>query len=72
MMKALKTMLAVHNVSFDTHDHWIMCFAHIINLCSGQVIDAASGMAGDKNTVTDYPAYLTFSFLFHFSFRFHL
>ena len=50
MMKALKTMLAVHDVSFDAHDHWIMCFAHIINLCSGRVIDAASGMAGDKNT----------------------
>ena len=50
MMKALETMLAVRDVSFDAHDHRIMCFAHIINLCSGWVIDAASGVAGDKNT----------------------
>jgi len=50
MMKALETMLAARDVSFDAHDHRIMCFAHIINLCSGRVIDAASGVAGDKNT----------------------
>jgi len=50
MMKVLETMLAARDVSFDAHDRWIMCFAHIINLCSGQVIDAASGMAGNKNT----------------------
>ena len=50
MMKALETLLAVHDVSFDAHDRRIMCFAHIINLCSGQVIDATSGMAGDKNS----------------------
>jgi len=50
MMKALKTMLAAHDISFDAHDRQIMCFTHIINLCSGWVIDAASGMAGDKNT----------------------
>ena len=43
-------MLAVRDISFDAHDHQIICFAHIINLCSGQVIDAASGMAGNKNT----------------------
>jgi len=50
MMKVLKTMLAARDVSFDTHDCRIMCFAHIINLCSGWVIDATSGVAGDKNT----------------------
>jgi len=50
MMKVLKTMLAACDVSFDAYDHWIMCFTHIINLSSGWVIDAASGMAGDKNT----------------------
>jgi len=43
-------MLAAHDISFDAHDRQIMCFAHIINLCSGQVIDATSGVAGDKNT----------------------
>ena len=50
MMKALETMLAACDISFDAYDCQIMCFAHIINLCSGWVIDAASGMAGDKNT----------------------
>jgi len=50
MIKALETMLAACDISFDAHDCWIMCFAHIINLCSGWVIDAASGVAGDKNT----------------------
>ena len=50
MMKALEMMLAARDVSFDAHNWQIICFAHIINLCSGRVIDATSGMAGDKNT----------------------
>ena len=52
-MKALETMLADRDVSFDAHDRRIMCFAHIINLCSGRVIKAASnmaGMAGDEDS----------------------
>ena len=50
MVKALKMMLANHDISFDACDRRIMCFAHIINLCSGWVINAASNMAGDKDS----------------------
>ena len=50
MVKALEMMLANRDVSFDARDHRIMCFAHIINLCSGRVINAASNMAGDEDS----------------------
>ena len=50
MVKALKTILANRDVSFDACDHRIMCFAHIINLCSGRVINATSNMAGDEDS----------------------
>lgn len=42
MMETLETKLAARDISFDAHDRRIMCFAHIINLCSKQAIDAAS------------------------------
>jgi len=50
IVKALKMMLANHDISFDACDCRIMCFAHIINLCSGRVINAASNMAGDEDS----------------------
>ena len=44
MMAALTTKLKSRDISFDARDRRIMCFAHIINLCSGQAICAASGV----------------------------
>ena len=44
MMAVLTTKLKSHDVSFDARDRRIMCFAHIINLCSGRAICAASGV----------------------------
>jgi hypothetical protein len=38
MMHKLKAILAKHDIKFDMDDHRIMCFAHVINLCSGWVI----------------------------------
>ena len=44
MMVALVMKLKLRDVSFDARDHRIMCFAHIIDLCSGRVIHASSGV----------------------------
>ena len=44
MMAALATKLKLRDVSFDARDHRIMCFAHIIDLCSGWAIHASSGV----------------------------
>jgi len=37
MMQVLKTILARREIEFDTNDRKIMCFAHVIDLCSGRV-----------------------------------
>ena len=63
MMKSLEKRMAARDVSFDARDRRIMCFAHIINLCSGRVIHAASNGAGyddgysssDDNAVPSNP-----------------
>jgi len=44
MMESLMQKLKLYDVPFDVHNNRIMCFAHIINLCSGQAICAASGV----------------------------
>ena len=44
MMAALAMKLKSHDVSFDARDRRIMCFAHIIDLCSGRAIHASSGV----------------------------
>jgi len=49
MMEQLKPMLASHNIPFDATDHQIMCFAHMINLCSGHVICAVTDGAVDND-----------------------
>jgi len=46
MMKSLEKRIAACDVSFDARDCRIICFAHIVNLCSGQVIHATSNRAG--------------------------
>jgi len=47
MMATLEGMFAQRDITFDAHDRRIMCFAHVINLCSGRAILAASD--GDAN-----------------------
>jgi hypothetical protein len=37
MMQSLQTMLGARDIAFDTVDHKIMCFAHIVDLSSKQV-----------------------------------
>ena len=44
MMAALVMKLKSYDVSFNVHDCRIMCFAHIIDLCSGWAICASSGV----------------------------
>ena len=43
MMEWLAKKLALHEIRFDAHDRRVICFAHVIDLCSGQAIRAASG-----------------------------
>jgi len=41
-MEELKTMLTKRDIAFDVEDRRIMCFAHVVDLCSRCVICAAS------------------------------
>jgi len=41
-MEELKTMLTKCDIAFDAEDRRIMCFVHVVDLCSGCVICAAS------------------------------
>ncbi len=41
MMQALETKLRQRDIDFDADDRRIMCFAHVIDLCSGRVVRAA-------------------------------
>ena len=50
MMKVLRAKLAKErNIEFDPVDRRIMCFAHIVDLCSGQVIHGLSNGVDDKD-----------------------
>jgi len=49
MMEELKTMLTERDIVFDAEDQKIMCFAHVVDLCSGHVIRAASDGVEPKN-----------------------
>jgi len=49
MMEELKTMLTECDIVFDAEDRKIMCFAHVVDLCSGRVIRAASDGVEPKN-----------------------
>jgi len=44
MMESLMQKLKPRDVPFNARDNRIMCFAYIIDLCSGQAIRAASGV----------------------------
>ena len=37
-MHALETLLKARDIEFDANNRRIMCFAHVVNLCSGRVI----------------------------------
>jgi len=50
MMATLKGMFVQHDVTFDAHDRHIMCFAHVINLCSGWAILAMSDGDADDDS----------------------
>ena len=49
MMATLEGMFAQRDVTFDAHNRRIMCFAHVINLCSGRAILAASDGDADDD-----------------------
>ena len=40
MMEELEKLLRERDIAFDATDRRIMCFAHIVDLCSGRVISA--------------------------------
>ena len=52
MMESLKNLLAVRDIVIDATDRRIMCFAHVINLCSGWVINAISKGANNDNDLS--------------------
>lgn len=54
LMQELEKMLKERNVDFDATDCQIMCYAHVINLSSGRVIQAASHAAAVNNDDNDY------------------
>jgi len=50
MMKVLRAKLAKEcDIEFDLVDRRIMCFAHIVDLCSGRVIHGLSNGVDDKD-----------------------
>jgi len=42
-------MLTKYDIAFDVEDHRIMCFAHVVDLCSGHVICAVSNGVEPRN-----------------------
>jgi len=44
MMLELETMFAERDLDFEATDRHIMCYAHIVNLSSGRVIQGATGV----------------------------
>ena len=61
MMEELETILKTRDIEFDAKDRRIMCFAHIINLCSGRVIhnltdkaDEAADKDGSPSSEPDH------------------
>lgn len=48
MMEKLAEMLRARDIDFDADDRRVMCFAHIINLCTGQVVASADSKVDKK------------------------
>ena len=49
MMEELKMMLTKHDIAFNVEDHRIMCFVHVVDLCSRCVICAVSNGVEPRN-----------------------
>ncbi len=49
MMEELGVSLTGQEIPFDPSDYYIMCFVHIINLSSGQVICKVEGKQNNKD-----------------------
>ena len=50
MMHALEPILKAQEIEFDANNRRIMCFAHVVNLCSGRVIrDVANEVAAEDS-----------------------
>jgi hypothetical protein len=47
MMAALAVIFQERDIAFDARDRRVMCFAHIINLCSGRIVSAVSSGRDD-------------------------
>jgi hypothetical protein len=61
MMQELGRMFKERDIDFDPIDRQIMCYAHVINLSSGRVIQAASrtaaaAAAADRDDFGDFDA----------------
>ena len=52
-MEELKKALKLREIEIDANDRRIMCFAHIIDLCSGRVVRAASDGVEDDSDEDD-------------------
>jgi len=50
MMRALEEKLLECDIPFDATDRRIMCYAHVVNLCSGRVLRAAGGDGTSEST----------------------
>jgi len=66
MIEELKMMLTKCDITFDAEDCRIMCFVHVVDLCSGHVIHAASdgvepgndGSSSDSDATVSNPIVL--------------
>jgi hypothetical protein len=47
-MEDLGTLLHEHDIEFDAEDRRVMCFEHIVNLSSGQVITRLTKVLADS------------------------
>ncbi len=50
MMHALEEKLLERDIPFDATDRRIMCYAYVVNLCSGHVLRAAGGDGTSEST----------------------
>ena len=62
IMQFLKIMLGDHDIAFDAADHRIMCFAHVIDLSSGQETrNANNTIGGNEDDFSQSDSETTFS-----------
>jgi hypothetical protein len=49
-MEHLASLLAPRDISFDASDRLVMCYGHIVDLCSGRVISSLDAVGGDGSS----------------------